>query len=90
MKHEHPVEYEWHESGDHETDVNHTVGREGEPAVLSPFGDRFALGLLGGGNGTTGIFCPDANTEEESKTERRGSKRQPSRAWLRNADLKLI
>jgi len=33
-EHEHPIEHQWDKRGDHETHVNHAVGREGEPTVL--------------------------------------------------------
>lgn len=75
-RYEHPVEDEWHERGDYETYVNHAVRGEGEPTVLSIFCDSIALRLLRSGNGTTGIFSSDTNTEEESKVRRCGSKKR--------------
>jgi hypothetical protein len=71
---EHPVEHEWHERRNHETEVNHAVGGKGEPTVLSVFGDCFSLRLFRSRNGTTGIFSSDANAEEESEVRRHRSK----------------
>ena len=50
---EHPVEHEWYEGRDHETGINHTVGREGKPAVPNILGDGFVLRLLRGRHRTT-------------------------------------
>ena len=73
-KYEHPVEYEWHESSDHETNVDHTIGREGEPTILSLLRDTLTLGLLRSCNGTAGIFSSDTNSEEEPMMSRRKPK----------------
>jgi len=78
-KYEHPVEDQWHERGDHETKVDHGVGREGEPTVLSTLGDITTFGLLGSRNGTTRIFSSDTNTKEESMGPQIIDRRQPSR-----------
>ena len=56
-KHEHPIEHEWHERWDHETDVN----REGELTMMSILCDRFTLGPPRGRNRTTWVFSPDPN-----------------------------
>ena len=67
MRYEHPVEHERYERRNDETDVNHTVCGEGEPTVLSVFGDSVALRLFRSRDGTTGIFGSDTNAEEESE-----------------------
>jgi len=66
-EHEHPIEHQWHKRGDHETHVNHAVGREGEPTVLGTLGDTATLGLFRSRNGSTGVFSSDTDTKEESK-----------------------
>ena len=79
-KHEHPVEHQRHKRGDHETHVDHSVGREGEPTVLSVLGDLVAFRLLRSRDGSTRIFSSNTNSKQEPMIQhRRSSKRQPSR-----------
>ena len=67
---EHPVEYQWDESGGHETHVDHAVCRDDEPKTLGFLRDGTTLGLLGGRDKPTGVSSPDSNSKEEAKIMR--------------------
>ena len=66
-EHGHPVGHKWHERWDHETDINRTVGREGELTMLCILSGGFTLGLLRSRNGTTWIFSFNLNARQGPK-----------------------